>query len=226
MDEEEEDDDEVAEDEDLTSPHGSAAPQHGHAAATPPTQETDVIARLLAAAKYADEDPERLDNMRALKNQALADKRQAEHSRDFWHEEANKARSRANGLAAELAETKEALRVDGSRRPLRRYAKEHRGAAWTWPLWIVQLVLEHLVNGVPPTSIPAVIRSHAEATVEPGESVDVPSALFCRRMRAVLRVLVGWIQHSQAASCANGEVCGKRGGDDPVGRQSGAQGAS
>jgi hypothetical protein len=159
MDEEEEDDDEVAEDEDLTSPHGNDAPQHGHAAATPPTQETDVIARLLAAAKYADEDPERLDIMRALKNQALADKRQAEHSRDFWHEEANKARSRANGLAAELADTKEALRVDGSRRQPRRYAKEHRGAAWTWPLWIVQLVLEHLVNGVPPTSIPAVIRS-------------------------------------------------------------------
>ena len=51
-------------------------------------------------------------------------------------------------------------------------------------------MLEHLVNGVPPNSIPAVIRSHAEATVEPGESVDVPSVRFCRNMRAVLRVLV------------------------------------
>ena len=75
-------------------------------------------------------------------------------------------------------------------RPRRRYSKESRGEAWAWPLWIVQLVLEQLVNGVPPASIPAVIRSHAEAVAEPGESVDVPSVNFCRSMRAVLRVLV------------------------------------
>ena len=115
--EEEDGEEEVAEDDNLTSPPAPQHGQHGRAAATPPTDEMNSIERLLAAAKHADEDPELLDNMRALKNTAMAQKRQAEQSRDFWHGEADTARSKAQGLAEELAAAKEALSKRGQMRP-------------------------------------------------------------------------------------------------------------
>mmetsp|Transcript_47221 Transcript_47221/g.124471 ORF Transcript_47221/g.124471 Transcript_47221/m.124471 type:complete len:348 (-) Transcript_47221:164-1207(-) len=190
----------VEDDEELTSPaaRGSAA------TTTPTTEWTNPLEHLLAAAAAAEQDPELLENMRTLKSNMAAKKREAEESRDYWHGQADAAREQLRDTAEELAKYKEAFgsalskirRQEGELFDIgeaaperRRYRKGHRGSAWTRPLWMVQLVLEHLVAGIPPASIPAAIRSHAELTAKADEQIDVPSVDFCRRMRSVLRVL-------------------------------------
>lgn len=56
-----------------------------------------------------------------------------------------------------------------------------------WPLWIVQLILEQLVNGTPPAVMPANILSHAKHF---GVEVEkLPSVKHCQDMRIVLRIL-------------------------------------
>jgi hypothetical protein len=72
---------------------------------------------------------------------------------------------------------------------MRRDTSATWGGAFTWPLWMVQLVLEQLVNGTPPTSISPNIASHIKLTM-PGVDVDcLPSLSFVRKCRTVLRVI-------------------------------------
>ena len=64
-----------------------------------------------------------------------------------------------------------------------------RGGNAKWLLWMVQLVLELLVNGTPPSSIPANILSHV-AIMNPNTTVkEVPSVSWIRRCRTILRII-------------------------------------
>ena len=65
---------------------------------------------------------------------------------------------------------------------------KHGGNA-KWPLWMLQLVLELLVNGTPPSSIPANIVSHV-AIMNPNTTVkEVPSVSWICRCRTILRII-------------------------------------
>ena len=65
---------------------------------------------------------------------------------------------------------------------------KHGGNA-KWPLWMLQLVLELLVNGTPPSSIPANIVSHV-AIMNPNTTVkEVPSVSWICRYRTILYII-------------------------------------
>ena len=63
-----------------------------------------------------------------------------------------------------------------------------RGGARSWPVWVVQLICELLVNGTPPTAIPGNIKTMYE-TLYGEDAKEVPSVNFCRRCRIVVQVI-------------------------------------
>ena len=67
-------------------------------------------------------------------------------------------------------------------------AKHKRGGARRWPIWVVQLICELLVNGTSPSAIPANIQTMYETLT--GETpADVPSINFVRQCRVVVEVI-------------------------------------
>ena len=63
------------------------------------------------------------------------------------------------------------------------------GGAHVWPIWMLQLVLEMLVNGTPPSAIPLNIKSQAALTT-PGVIIeDFPGLGYVRNCRTILRVI-------------------------------------
>lgn len=63
------------------------------------------------------------------------------------------------------------------------------GGAHLWPHWMVQLVIEQLLNGTPPSAIPSNIISQEALTSYGSEEVQVPSESFCCSMRTVIRII-------------------------------------
>ena len=58
-----------------------------------------------------------------------------------------------------------------------------------WPLWILQLVLEQLVNGTPPSAISSNIASHASLAT-PGAIIhDLPGDSYIRQCRTILKII-------------------------------------
>ena len=67
--------------------------------------------------------------------------------------------------------------------------KGQKGAP-SWPLFVWEMMLEHLVNGTPPSAVNANIRSIVER-VSPGTIIkELPSIWTIRRARTVLLVVV------------------------------------
>ena len=67
-------------------------------------------------------------------------------------------------------------------------AAHKRGGARRWPIWVVQLICELLVNGTAPSAIPANIRTMYE-TLTGEKPSDVPSVNFVRECRVVVEVI-------------------------------------
>ena len=69
------------------------------------------------------------------------------------------------------------------------------GGQRSWPVWVVQLICELLVNGTPPSSIPGNIRTMYETlydidlNAEGEKKVEFPSINFCRECRIVVQVI-------------------------------------
>ena len=67
-------------------------------------------------------------------------------------------------------------------------AASKRGGARRWPIWTVQLICELLVNGTPPTAIPANIQTMYMALY--GESpAELPSVSYVRGCRAIVEII-------------------------------------
>lgn len=67
-------------------------------------------------------------------------------------------------------------------------AAHRRGGARRWPVWVVQLICELLVNGTAPSAIPANIQTMYEMLY--GEKPkEVPSVRFVRNCRVVVEVI-------------------------------------
>lgn len=57
------------------------------------------------------------------------------------------------------------------------------GRAWAWQM--IELVLELLAGGVPPSAIPSAIAASARL-MQPGVEVKVPTVRYCQGLRRVL----------------------------------------
>ena len=69
-------------------------------------------------------------------------------------------------------------------------AASRKGGGRSWPVWVVQMICELLVNGTPPTAIPGNIRTIYETLYgECEDDVEFPSVNFCRQCRIVIQVI-------------------------------------
>jgi hypothetical protein len=67
-------------------------------------------------------------------------------------------------------------------------ATHRRGGARRWPIWVVQLICELLVNGTSPAAIPSNIQTMYETLY--GKTPDeIPSVNFVRGCRVVVQVI-------------------------------------
>ena len=63
-----------------------------------------------------------------------------------------------------------------------------RGGSCKWPVWVVQLICELLVNGTPPSAIPGNIQIMYEI-LHGEETEDLQSVSFVRSCRVVVEVI-------------------------------------
>ena len=121
-----------------------------------------------------------------------------------WHDGRIKPRELSDELAAQQVIAKETLAIvkgyetmvmnsEENRRIMQKEwsseaAARQRGGSRRWPVWVVQLICELLVNGTPPASIPGNIQIMYETLF--GEPTnDLPSVSFVRSCRTVVEVL-------------------------------------
>jgi uncharacterized membrane protein len=146
----------------------------------------------------------------AIKDKHLAerasskDKKLAKERLEKWHAEKQRRRI-AEDYAAEQEKIANDLQqimkryqdmINNSQETKRKLQKEwadeeakhKRGGARRWPIWVVQLICELLVNGTSPSAIPANIQTMYETLT--GETpADVPSVNFVRQCRVVVEVI-------------------------------------
>ena len=155
--------------------------------------------------------------LRGLKNAALAAKRAAVAKEEAAVELSGKRLSRAVEGEAEAAEL--GLRVEELEQALHEGAAEAlekmaairtlatagRGTGshgrW-WPWWVRAMIMEQLINGTPPTAIPANLVSDATYLV-PFLEVHVPTARFCSQMRGELRIVTETLAAYRIAKAVN-----------------------
>ena len=67
-------------------------------------------------------------------------------------------------------------------------AARRRGGARRWPVWVVQLICELLINGTPPSAIPANIQT-MYVTLYGKEPEELSSVNFVRECRVIVEVI-------------------------------------
>ena len=68
-------------------------------------------------------------------------------------------------------------------------AARRRGGSCRWPVWVVQLICELLVNGTPPSAVPANIRSVYETLYGKPLDEPPPSVSYVRSCRVIVEVI-------------------------------------
>ena len=122
---------------------------------------------------------EKLERAREKSAKRLQDRNSARESERAWCEQAHEFEDEIEGLVSEP------IVAD-----LPAVGKEPRGKGGgsgraAFPMWIVQLILEQLIHGTPPSAIPDNILSQDRLTTgRVGQ--QLPSVAFCRDMRIVL----------------------------------------
>ena len=152
----------------------------------------------------------------ALNEKADAEKKSKRHKRlaeqrlKKWHMEKDARKSVQNSLAGSEDAIKKAdaiidkykTDVNSSSSTRRRMKKEweneaaakRHGGSRQWPVWVVQLICELLVNGTPTSSVPDNIRTMYEMLYGT-EPEEMPSLAFVRKCRVIVEVWVKlWLQ--------------------------------
>ena len=81
-----------------------------------------------------------------------------------------------------------------------------RGGAGRWPVHIVLLICEFLVNGTPPTAVPANLQT-ASAAFTGVEAKELPSVNFVRQCRTVLQNLNETLSALRLGTAKPGTKC-------------------
>jgi hypothetical protein len=96
----------------------------------------------------------------------------------------------------------DALEKVAALRALKTEGSGAKGHGRWWPWWVRAMIMEQLINGTPPTAIPANLVSDA-AYLVPFLEVHVPSVDFCRQMRSELRVVTETLAAYRIAKAIN-----------------------
>ena len=137
---------------------------------------------------------------------------------DKWHAERNARReaedelareSKALSFAVEIVDSYKALvetNAENKRRMKKEWADEaskaKRGGRKRWPVWVVQMICELLVNGTTPTAVPGNIQIIYE-TLYGEKTDDLPTVNFVRSCRPVVEVIGETIAALKLADAAN-----------------------
>ena len=172
--------------------------------------ETERVQMMLR--NYADTLEEENEELRHLAKEAVTQKIAAERASskhkklakdrlDKWHAEKHLRRIAEDHAAQQEKIAKDLQKImqkyrdesqDTKRKLQKEWADEEaahkRGGARRWPIWVVQLICELLVNGTAPSAIPANIRTMYE-TLTGEKPSDVPSVNFVRECRVVVEVI-------------------------------------
>ena len=121
-----------------------------------------------------------------------------------WHAEVNTRRELQDKIALQdrilietenvldyykaAAESNAAHKKQMKKEWLDEAAKSKRGGRQSWPVWVVQLICELLVNGTPPSAIPGNIQIMFE-TLYNEKPADIPSVNFVRECRPIVEVI-------------------------------------
>jgi hypothetical protein len=142
-----------------------------------------------------------LSGKRASERQTAKARKIAAERLQKWHDERNK-RKEAQDLAAknekaardaeklilEYKETTQDMRRQMQKEWADEDAAARRGGGRRWPIWVVQLICELLVNGTAPSSIPSNIETMYE-TLYGAKPKEVPSINFVRGCRVVVEII-------------------------------------
>jgi hypothetical protein len=144
---------------------------------------------------------EAIKDKRVAERKSEKDRRNAKARLEKWHAE-QFLRRQAEDYPAEQEKINDALQKtlkkytdvpqDTKRLLKKEWADEaaahKRGGARRWPIWMVQLICELLVNGTSPAAIPSNIQTMYETLY--GETPDqIPSVNFVRGCRVVVQVI-------------------------------------
>ena len=190
-------------------------------------EETERVEMMMQ--NYAETLEEENGELRSKVQAAIADKQTAERSSaknkklakdrlEKWHAERHLRRvaqdhaAQQKKIATQMQQTTEKYEAfinkseDTKRKLQKEWADEeaaHRqGGARRWPIWVVQLICELLVNGTAPSAIPANIQTMYETLYGETPS-DVPSVNFVRQCRVVVEVIGETITALKLAAAEN-----------------------
>jgi hypothetical protein len=145
-----------------------------------------------------------ISDKRAAERLSLKDKQLAKTRLDKWHAERHLRQlaqdyavqqKKAANDADRIIEKYKAI-IQDSQETKRKLKKEwadeaaahKRGGARRWPIWVVQLICELLVNGTAPSAIPTNIQTMYE-TLYGEKPEELPSVNFVRECRVVVEVI-------------------------------------
>ena len=133
------------------------------------------------AVKDARKDTKLAEKMK-LKLETVASKRLS------WLKELKSMLNAAKDMLADESHQQEALeRMQTIKLEIKRERTVgRRGGTGRWPVHIVLLICELLVNGTPPSAVPANIQTMS-AVMNGAESHEMPSVTFVRQCRTVLQ---------------------------------------
>ena len=90
----------------------------------------------------------------------------------------------------ELKEILDEVKNNKVSKAIRKVREEGKhGGSHTWPLWILQLVLEMLVNGTPPSAVTSNIASQIAIMNPHMKVLELPSLSYVRKCRTILRII-------------------------------------
>jgi hypothetical protein len=140
----------------------------------------------------------------AAERSSLKDKDLAKKRLDQWHAERHIPRpadyyaAQQEKIARQMQATLDKYKTiinecqDTKKRLKKEWADEaathKRGGARRWPVWVVQLICELLVNGTAPSAIPTNIQTMYE-TLYSKKPEELPSVNFVREYRVVVEVI-------------------------------------
>ena len=83
-------------------------------------------------------------------------------------------------------------------------AEKQHGGGRRWPVWVIQVICELLVYGIPPSAVPAIIQTLYQ-TLYRERPNEIPSVNFVRQCRVIVEVICETIA---AIKLADALLCG------------------